>query len=772
MSESILEPQHDLLLFLFNNLKDTLLVFDKEGQLLHGNEALLNLLHLDNKEDLLNLSLFDNFQLTQDFIKSIKTNDYTELSYIFNREQFFIENKLKTIDGFDFNRVKIPINLNAIIRFVQNKYYLVKVTFESRPKHYDFMIQEDQLSLALSAANISMWDWNLIDNTIHFSKNFYSWFDYDLRFINKYAASIYSIVHPDDRESLQKEIDNNIHNNANNFFPEFRMRQNEQDYIWVRASGRYITNSMTKVAHFSGIILNITSQKQSSIELESERNDMNNLFNNMSTGFALHKILVDDLGKPNDYEYIYVNPSYESLTGLKTDHIIGQRVLDIIPDLEHSFIETYGDIALNGGSTQFTQYSAPLKKYFDIIAYQTEPGYFAVIFSDVTESIRAEKALSQADKMNSIGQLAGGIAHDFNNHLQIIRGYSEMTEAKLKDLGIKDCEEYLDKIHLSVKHSSNMIKQLLAFSKDDHYIGKPMDFHLMLHQTKNVLSYTINRNIPIQLLLEAKSYQIIGDDSLLQNTIINMCLNSRDALPNGGLILIMTRNIHYDKATYVGTNRLNPGEYIICSIRDNGEGILPEDLRRIFEPFYTTKLNKGTGMGLAAVYGTIKHHQGTINVSSEYGEWTQFDIYLPVSKETVNYTYTHKDNLVESFTPYSILLVDDEPVITMVMEQFLTELGHRVTVYNSPNVVLSEFNNLDEQFDVVLLDVIMPEMNGFDLLEELITLKPDVKAIFLSGYFNTNDIKEHMKPHILDYIEKPVNLTKLGDKIQRLLNKT
>lgn len=771
MTHSIFEPQHDLLLFLFNNLKDTLLVFDKEGQLLHGNEAFFKILHLANKEEALNLSLFDNFQLTKDFIHTIKTNDYAELSYIFNREQFFLENKLKTVDGFDYNRIKLPINLNAIVRLVQDKYYLVKVTFESQPKQNNFMIQQDQLSLALRAANISMWDWDLVNNSIYFSENFYNWFDYDIRFVNKDATSIYSIVHPDDIKSLQQEIDQNIHNNANNFFPEFRLRQNEEDYIWVRVSGRYVTNPMTKVTHFSGIILNITSQKQSSIELESERNDMNNLFNNMSTGFALHKILVDTNGEPNNYEYIYVNPSYESLTGLNTENIIGQKVLDVIPELEHSFIETYGDIAIHGGSTHFTQYSAPLKKYFDIIAYQTEPGYFAVIFSDVTESIRAEKALSQADKMSSIGQLAGGIAHDFNNHLQIIRGYSEMTETKLKDLGIKDCEDYLDKIHLSVKHSSNMIKQLLAFSKDDHYIGKPMDFHLMLHQTKNVLSYTINRNIPIQLLLEAKSYQIIGDDSLLQNTIINMCLNSRDALPNGGLILIMTRNIHYDKPTYVGTNRIKPGEYIVCSIRDNGEGILPEDLSRIFEPFYTTKLNKGTGMGLAAVYGTIKHHQGTINVSSEYGEWTQFDIYLPVSNQKVNYTYTHPDQFVDTFTPYNILLVDDEPVITMVMEQFLTELGHRVTVYNSPNKVLSEFNHLDETFDLALLDVIMPEMNGFDLLEELITLKPDVKAIFLSGYFNTSDIKEHVKSHILDYIEKPVNLTKLGDKIQRLLSK-
>lgn len=769
MSNFIFEPDYEILQSLFQNITDALLVYDYNGSLMNVNKAFLNILPIENPEALKNLNLFKDFQLSQSQIDLIKNDTIIEFETQINRMKFISDFQLITDESIDQNQLKMPIDVNLLIRSIKDKYYLVTLFTSIKPKDHSLMIHETQLSLALKDAKITMWDWNLIDNTIFFSENFNHWFDYDISLITSDANALYTIVHPDDIDLLKRQIDNNIINKTDIFSPEFRIKKNDNEYIWIKVTGRYIESSYGQSKHLRGILLNATEEKQNILELESERYDMQNLFNNMNTGFALHKIITDSSDKPIDYEFIYVNPAYELLTGLNKNNIIRKSILDVMPNLEFKFIEIYGDIAINGGAKHFVDYSKPLNKYFDIVVYQTEPNYFAVIFSDVTEAIRAEKALTQADKMNSIGQLAGGIAHDFNNHLQIIRGYSEIMEAKLKDLQITELEEYLDKIQLSVKHSSNMIKQLLAYSKDDHFTGKPMDFHLMLHQTKNILSYTINRNIPIQLLLEAKSYQIIGDDSLIQNAIINMCLNSRDALPNGGLILIMTRNIHYDKSTYVGMTKLVPGDYIICSIRDNGEGIKPDDMKRIFEPFYTTKINKGTGMGLAAVFGTIKHHQGAIDVSSQPGEWTQFDFYLPVSTERVNYSYSSKEHVIDTFVPYNILLVDDEPVITLVMAQFLTEIGHKVTVFKNPSEALSNYINLNQNFDLVLLDVIMPDMNGFDLLEQLIIFDPTVKAIFLSGYFNTNDIKESSKEHILDYIEKPVNLNDLNDKIQRLL---
>lgn len=315
-----------------------------------------------------------------------------------------------------------------------------------------------------------------------------------------------------------------------------------------------------------------------------------------------------------------------------------------------------------------------------------------------------------------------------------------------------------------------MIKQLLVFSKEEHFEGVAIDFHLLLHQTKSILTHTINKNIPIQLLLDAKNYTINGDETLLQNAIINMCLNSRDALPNGGLILIRTANITFDKPSVVGSGIIDAGTYLKVSIRDNGDGIAAEDLPYIFEPFFTTKPNKGTGMGLSAVFGTIKNHHGAIDVNSVYGEYTQFDLYLKISSETVQYTKPIKESVINEFVPYNILLVDDEPIISLVISEYLNDLGHSVTVYNSPNELLGDFNTFVEPFDVVLLDVIMPEMNGFELLQELLLLAPSTRAIFLSGYSNKTDIPEFIKPHILAYIEKPVNLNLLNEKIQRFLS--
>lgn len=772
MAISIFEPQHEFLKYFFNSLNDAFILFDIDGSLKHINNSFLSLIPVDQPESLLKLNLFTDFQLTHQQQNAIKGDAYTEINLQFNKYHFITSNHLTSDSDITIDNQHLT-TFQLTTKNIDQQMYLITIkedtTIYTGNSH--LLLKDDQLSLALNLANIGMLDWNFIDNTIHFSEIFYHWFDYDIHYISNDANAIFSLIHPDDVEQLQRDISHYEDTVSESNFHEFRIRQNEEDYIWVRISGHFFHDVNHHPIRFGGIINNITKEKLNTIELESERNDIDNLYNNMNTGFALHRVILNDQNEPVDFEYVYTNPAYEQLTMLSSKSLMGKTLLDIIPDLEPEIFNHYGRVALHGETAHFTEYVKSLKRYFDFIVYQTEPHYFAVIFSDVTEKIRAEKALAQGDKMNSIGQLAGGIAHDFNNHLQIIRGYSEILDDKLKETHQNELREHINKIQLSVKHSSNMIKQLLAFSKDDHYIGKPMDFHLMLHQTKHILSYTLNKNINIQLFLEANNYQLIGDDSLLQNAIINMCLNSRDALPNGGQIRITTRNIIYAKDTIVGLTKLKAGNYLICSIHDDGNGIAAEDINHIFEPFFTTKSNKGTGMGLAAVFGTVKHHHGAIDVTSQEGEWSNFDIYLPTSDEKVTYTYTKRPSTQAPQSNYKILLVDDEPVITMVMEQYLAEQGHQVSTFNTPNNVLENFNSMEFDFDLVLLDVIMPEMSGFDLLEELILLKPDIKVIFLSGYYNTNNVSEGAKKNILDFIEKPVNLTELNDKIQRLMHK-
>lgn len=765
MLKGIFEPNYDVLHYNFYHSQTPLIIFTMEGDLLHVNPACADFLGILLPEQLSRLNLFKDFQIELSECIKIKTAEVVDIEVNFDYELF---SRITSMDTVKQGSNRVLYN----IKNVDQRFYLlhIEITLSHRESITNILMENNQFLHALNEGKIALWDWNLVDNTFYFSENFYEWFDYDLHYVENDASLFFDLIHPDDADMFQAEIHRFLQGILPEFSIDFRLRLNEIDYIWLSTSANVIREAGNHPSRLNGAFINITTQKLSHIEYENERRATTNLFNNMDSGFAVHKILIDEFGLPSNYEYVFVNPAYEKITGLSSESLVGYTYLDVLSDFDEEFINRVGSVALHGGTIHFTHYTKKLKRYFNIIAYQTEPYYFAAIFSDITEITRAERALFQADKMSSVGQLAGGIAHDFNNHLQIIRGYTEMIEEKLKIGNTSELGQYLERIHLSVKHSSNMIKQLLVFSKEEHFEGVAIDFHLLLHQTKSILTHTINKNIPIQLLLDAKNHTIIGDETLLQNAIINMCLNSRDALPNGGLILIRTNNITFDKPAVVGSGQIEPGTYLKISIRDNGDGIASEDLAYIFEPFFTTKPNKGTGMGLSAVFGTVKNHYGAIDVSSVSGEYTQFDIYLKISSETVHYTQNKVEPSTQTFVPYNILLVDDEPIISLVISEYLSDLGHSVTVYNSPNELLGEFNHFVEPFDVALLDVIMPEMNGFELLQELLLLAPGMRAIFLSGYSNKTDIPESIKSHILDYIEKPVNLNKLNDKIQRLLS--
>lgn len=765
MANSIFEPNYDILQYNFYHTLTPLIIFDQNGNLLHVNPACSSFFGIVDPEDFTKLTLFNDFQLDHAHINSIKMTDVNDVDLSFDFELF---SRIHSIEMTRHSQDNIHFNIKRL----NNSYYLLHIekSVSDRENISNILLENDQFLHALNEGKICLWDWNLVDNTFYFSENFYNWFDFDARYIEKNASLFFDLIHPQDIELFQYEIHRFLQGHTSEFTIEFRLRQNEVDYLWLSSSANIVNESGQQPSRLTGVFINITNQKLARLEYENERKAMNNLFNNMETGFAVHKLLCDENSVPINFEYVYVNPAYEKLAGVSAGQLVGRTYQDFGLDFDDNFLECVSKVALHGGTSHCNYYAGQLKRYFNIIVYQTEPNYFAVIFSDITEKTRAEKALVQADKMSSVGQLAGGIAHDFNNHLQIIRSYTEMIDEKLKIGSTLEIPQYLERISLSVKHSSNMIKQLLVFSKEEHFEGSAIDFHLLLHQTKSILTHTINKNIPIQLLLDAKNYTVIGDESLLQNAIINMCLNSRDALPNGGLILITTSNITFDKPAVVGTGKIQPGTYLKISIRDNGDGIAKEDLPYIFEPFFTTKPNKGTGMGLSAVFGTIKNHNGAIDVNSVYGEYTQFDLYLRTSDEAVQYTQPIKESYSSEFVPYNILLVDDEPIISLVISEYLTDLGHTVTVYNSPNELLSDFNHFEEPFDVALLDVIMPEMNGFELLQELLQLAPGTRAIFLSGYSNKADIPDFIKPHILAYIEKPVNLNLLNDKIQKLLS--
>ncbi|MBN2222850.1 MAG: response regulator [Vallitaleaceae bacterium] len=775
MANSLFEPSYETLQYNFHKTPMALLIFDSNGQLINVNETYFQLLPHKSPEELLRLSLYHDFQIEDKEFNLLKEYGFAKFEVLFDTSKYLsvpLSDNLKTS--------YLPLQYSLYMLPNGDVQLKIAKIFSSKEATDAVVSKNHHLALELSVGNVCLWDWNLVSDQCYFSENFYSWFDFDVHFLANNGRSYIDLICEEDKERLIQYIRDSYENHKDTFYLEYRLNKTGappkdfKDYLWVQTSGTIVRDAEGKIITLAGVMVNISSEIESRIQLEEQKTALNKLFDNMSTGFALLEAVANEEEEIVDAILSFVNPAFETITGISSNKVLQQKISEFLPSLYQRWLSIAKRVVSLEETIHFVDSIPELQKHLDFIAYPAGNNQLAVIFSDVTQKVLMEKAMTQADKMNSIGQLAGGIAHDFNNHLQIIRGYSEILRSKsindssdsLNDI---DMTEYLDKILLSVNHSSRLTKQLLAFTKEGHLNFKPIDFHYLLHKTKDILSYSINKNISIQLFLDARDYKVVGEENLLQNALINLCLNSRDALPNGGLIQIYTKNIIFNDVTMVGTRYLDPGTYIVCSIRDNGNGIKEEHLSHIFEPFFSTKSNKGTGMSLAAVLNTLKNHEGSIDVHSVFGEWTQFDLYLMTSQLPVVYDTIHRSEPAKSHRNFNILLVDDEPVISSVIAEYLTEQGHTVYSYTQPNEVLENVEQLRNTIDLALLDVIMPEMSGFDLLRELVQVMPNLKAVFLSGYFNAKDKIPELEEHILDYIEKPVHLKDLQLRIQKLM---
>jgi two-component system, cell cycle sensor histidine kinase and response regulator CckA len=412
-------------------------------------------------------------------------------------------------------------------------------------------------------------------------------------------------------------------------------------------------------------------------------------------------------------------------------------------------------------------------KFFNISLFPLqmtigEEFYICIRFDDITEFKQVEEQLSQSRKMEIIGQLTGGIAHDFNNQLSGLLAYAEIIKYNYN----RDDElmSYLDKILLGIQRSSDLIQKLLAFSRKGKYISKPFDIHSVIEEVISILIHSIDKNIHINVNSMADSSTIEGDATQIQNAILNLAINARDAMPRGGDLLFSTRNITIAEKQSELDIWLKDGEYLILTVQDTGIGMDEKTLTHIFEPFFTTKdPQSGSGMGLAAVHGTIQNHKGIIKVESIPGQGTSFIIYLPVSHKNLS-------RCMEKDTPVKgnarILLVEDELSIRESLQEILEKLGYSVLPCQNGQSGLEVFTNRWEEIDVIIMDIIMPGLNGFEVFKQMKQICPYLKVIFMSGYNTSPEIQGLLNQDNVCFMRKPLNMVLLTKKIAELSGKT
>jgi PAS domain S-box-containing protein len=394
--------------------------------------------------------------------------------------------------------------------------------------------------------------------------------------------------------------------------------------------------------------------------------------------------------------------------------------------------------------------------------------FYDGIVEDITERRALETELQHVAKMQAVGQLAGGVAHDFNNLLTVINGYSEILIERLR--GDAKASIFLKEINEAGERAASLTRQLLAFSRRQVLTPQILDLNTVISNVERMLRRLIGEDVKLHTLLHPKLGRVKADPGQMEQVIMNLAVNARDAMPRGGLLSIETAQVELDAVAARSHPPLLPGPHVLLAVSDNGAGMSEETKARIFEPFFTTKL-KGTGLGLATVYGIVKQSGASIEVASETGKGTVFKIYFPVVVEDTTTDAETKAKLQSDSTlgTETILVVEDEESVRSLIRLTLISGGYNVLESESPETALVMCSRHGGPIHLLLTDVVMPQMSGPAIAKKVVELRPGIRVLFMSGYTDDAVVHHGVFANEMPYIQKPFSPLGLRKKIREVL---
>jgi PAS domain S-box-containing protein len=476
---------------------------------------------------------------------------------------------------------------------------------------------------------------------------------------------------------------------------------------------------------------------------------------------------------------VLANPKTEELFGYRREELLGARIEILLPesqrrahgrDREEYFarprVRPMGiGMDLSGRRKDGTEFPVEISLSY----VETTEGLFAIAFvNDISDRKRLEGQLLQAQKMEAVGRLAGGVAHDFNNMLTVIAGYNRMILDELSPLDpLRGCAEEVLK---ASDRAAALTKQLLAFSRRQIMQPCVMSVNATVLHTEKMLRRLISEDLELVLVLPPDVGNIKADPNHIEQAIVNLTLNARDAMPDGGRITVETANVRLDD-TYARTHLgILPGDFVMIAVSDTGHGMDAETRGRLFEPFFTTKAKgKGTGLGLATVYGAVKQLGGDIWVYSEPGQGTTFKLYFPRVAEAAELDPADAPALDLAPHTETILVVEDEQTVRDLTVKMLRKLGHTVLDAANGAEAIEIAKSYPAPIALLLTDVVMPNMSGRQVADHLLKLRPALKVLYLSGYTDNTVVHHGILEKGVEFLPKPFGREALAKKICHVL---
>lgn len=470
-----------------------------------------------------------------------------------------------------------------------------------------------------------------------------------------------------------------------------------------------------------------------------------------------------------DLRYIYWNKASETLTGILAKDAIGKSIYELFPDVKGTKAKQFYDEALKTQQPQRfeSQFQIGGNKYiFEINAYPTKNG-ISVIAKDISEKKKLEMQLLRSQRMESIGTLAGGIAHDLNNMLTPIMLSLQMLKEKHKD---EQSQKLLTILEKNSMRGANLIKQILTFSRGVEGERKPIQIMDHISEIETVLKETFPRNIEIRIDPQKDLFTISGDATQLYQVIMNLCVNARDAMPSGGILNIMASNFFIDENYALKHTEAKVGQYVVIAVSDTGIGIPHKIVDRIFEPFFTTKeFGNGTGLGLSTALAIVKSHGGFITVYSEVGEGTTFRVYLPSINTELQIV---KEELFELAVGNGelVLVAEDEDSIREITVSTLESYGYKVLTASDGADAVALYAQNKDKIEVILMDMMMPVMDGHASIRTIRKINPAVKIVAVSGLAEKDKNAKIADIGVHAFLPKPYTAGRLLKTIHEILN--